>query len=159
MDNIQMVFKMYDFFGKGDMESIKREIFHPDISWTMPGHHPLSARMEGADAVIAFFGALFQAGIVVDNVHFGTLDDGTVVEKHMGHGRIGGEVFDFPTCTTYGFKDGKAQWDAASRTMMGNGLGRHFEDMTNPKEFKMWGEYSVDKGKTWMKAYEASCKR
>lgn len=63
------------------------------------------------------------------------------------------------TAVSDGFKDGKAQWDAASRTMMGNGLGRHFEDMTNPKEFKMWGEYSVDKGKTWMKAYEASCKR
>lgn len=107
MDNTQLVFQMYDYFGKGDMESIKREIFHPDISWTMPGHHPLSARMEGADAVISFFGALFQAGIVVDNVHFGVLDDGTVIERHMGHGRIGGEQFDFPTCTSYGIKDGK----------------------------------------------------
>ena len=107
MDNTQLVFKMYDYFGKGDMESIKREIFHPDVSWTMPGHHPLSARMEGADAVIAFFGALFKAGIVVDNVHFGVLDDGTVIEKHMGHGKIGGEQFNFPTCTSYGIKDGK----------------------------------------------------
>ena len=91
MDNTALVFQMYDYFGKGDMESIKREIFHPDVSWTMPGHHPLSARMEGADAVIAFFGALFKAGIVVDNVHFGVLDDGTVIEKHLGHGKIGGE--------------------------------------------------------------------
>ena len=106
MDNTQIVFRMYDFFGKGDMESIKREIFHPDVTWTMPGHHPLSARMEGADAVIAFFGALFKAGIVVDDVHFGVLDDGTVIERHMGHGRIGGEKFDFPTCTSYGIKDG-----------------------------------------------------
>jgi uncharacterized protein len=107
MDNTQLVFKMYDYFGKGDMESIKREIFHPDMSWTMPGHHPLSARMEGVDAVLAFFGALFKAGIQVDNVHFGVLDDGTVIEKHMGHGKIGGEQFDFPTCTSYGIKDGK----------------------------------------------------
>ncbi len=73
----------------------------------MPGHHPLSARMEGADAVIAFFGALFKAGIVVDNAHFGVLDDGTVIEKHMGHGKIGGEQFDFPTCTSYSVKDGR----------------------------------------------------
>jgi ketosteroid isomerase-like protein len=107
MDNTQLVFKMYDYFGKGDMESIKREIFHPNMSWTMPGHHPLSARIEGVDEVIAFFGALFKAGIVVDNVHFGVLDDGTVIEKHMGHGQIGGEKFDFPTCTSYGIKDGK----------------------------------------------------
>jgi hypothetical protein len=63
--------------------------------------------MQGVDAVIAFFGALFKAGISVDNVHFGLLDDGTVVEKHTGHGKIGDEDFIFPTCTTYGIKDGK----------------------------------------------------
>ena len=107
MANTDLVLRMYDFFGKGDMESIKREVFHPDITWTMPGHHPLSAKMEGVDAVMAFFGALFKAGIRVDNVHFGELDDGTVIEKHMGHGKIGDEEFLFPTCTSYGIKDGK----------------------------------------------------
>ncbi len=107
MDNTQLVFRMYDAFGKGDMDTIKKELFHKDMSWTMPGHHPLSGRMEGVDAVIAFFGALFQAGITVDNVHFGTLDDGTVVEKHTGHGKIGDEEFVFPTCTTYGIRDGR----------------------------------------------------
>jgi ketosteroid isomerase-like protein len=105
--NTELVLRMYDLFGKGDMEGIKRDIFHPDMSWTMPGHHPLSGRMQGVDAVMAFFGALFKAGITVDNIHFGELDDGTVVEKHSGHGKIGGEEFLFPTCTTYGIKEGK----------------------------------------------------
>lgn len=107
MDNTQLVLRMYELFNKGDMATIKSELFDPNMSWTMPGHHPLSGRMEGVDSVMAFFGALFQAGIVVDNVHFGTLDDGTVVEKHTGHGKIGGEEFTFPTCTSYGIKDGK----------------------------------------------------
>ena len=107
MANTDLVLKMYDLFGKGDMEGIKREVFHPDMSWTMPGRHPLSGRMEGVDAVIAFFGALFKAGIVVEDVHFGELDDGTVIEKHLGHGKIGDEIFYFPTCTSYGIKDGK----------------------------------------------------
>jgi len=107
MDNTQLVLKMYEYFNKGDMDTIRREVFHPEMSWTMPGHHPLSGRMEGVDAVIAFFGALFQAGIKVDNVHFGTLDDGTVVEKHLGHGQINGTEYLFPTCTSYGIKDGK----------------------------------------------------
>lgn len=98
---------MYEHFNKGDMEPIRRDIFAPDITWTMPGHHPLSARMEGVDSVIAFFGALFKAGIRVDNVHFGELDDGTVIEKHMGHGKIGDEEFLFPTCTSYGIRNGK----------------------------------------------------
>jgi uncharacterized protein len=107
MDNTHLVLRMYDLFNKGDMATIKSELFDPKISWTMPGHHPLSGRIEGVDAVIAFFGSLFKAGITVDNVHFGTLDDGTVIEKHIGHGKVGEEEFVFPTCTSYGIKDGK----------------------------------------------------
>ena len=133
MDNTQLVFKMYDYFGKGDMESIKREIFHPNMSWTMPGHHPLSARIEGVDSVLAFFGALFKAGIQVDNVHFGLLDDGTVIEKHMGHGRIGGEQFDFPTCTSYGIKDGKI-FDVHVHTGDQHNVDRYFWSVFNLKD-------------------------
>ncbi len=107
MANTDLVLRMYELFGKGDMATIKNELFDPDITWTMPGHHPLSAKMEGADAVVAFFGALFKAGITVDNVHFGELDNGTVVEKHMGHGTIGNETFNSPTCTTYEVKNGR----------------------------------------------------
>ena len=107
MANTDLVLKMYDYFAKGDMDSIKREIFHPNMSWTMPGRHPLSGRIEGVDAVLAMFGALFKAGIVVEDVHFGELDDGTVIEKHMGHGNIGDEIVYFPTCTSYAIKDGK----------------------------------------------------
>jgi uncharacterized protein len=107
MANTDLVLKMYDLFAKGDMEGIKRDVFHPDMSWTMPGHHPLSGRIEGVDSVIAMFGELFRAGIVVEDVHFGELDDGTVIEKHMGHGKIGDEIIYFPTCTSYKVKDGR----------------------------------------------------
>ena len=70
-DNTQLVFRMYECFGKGDMDTIRTELFHPEITWRMPGHHPLSATMRGVDEVLAFFQALFTAGIVVDNAHFG----------------------------------------------------------------------------------------
>lgn len=107
MGNTDIIFRMYDLFGKGDMDTIKSEVFHPDIVWHMPGHHPLSGDMKGADEVVAFFGDLFQAGITVDNTHFGELDDGTVVEKHTGHGEVNGEKYIFPTCTSYRIQDGK----------------------------------------------------
>jgi len=42
---------------------------------------------------------------------------------------------------------------------MGEGMFRDHEDVSNPKEFKSWGEMSMDKGKTWMKVYEQSCKK
>lgn len=107
MPNTDLVAKMYQYFHEGNMEGIRNELFHPNMSWTMPGHHPLSGRMEGVDSVLAFFGALFKAGIVVTDAHFGELDDGTVIEKHLGHGKIGDVEFLFPTCTSYGIKDGK----------------------------------------------------
>ncbi|MGH9121964.1 MAG: nuclear transport factor 2 family protein [Acidimicrobiales bacterium] len=107
MPNQDIVARMYELFGTGDMETIKTEVFHPDITWHMPGHHPLSGDMHGADAVIGFFGALFQSGIRVDNAHFGELDDGTVIERHMGHGQIGDEEIPLPTCTSYEIVDGK----------------------------------------------------
>lgn len=131
MANTDLVFRMYDYFSKGDMESIKRELFHPDIVWRMPGHHPLSAEMRGVDSVIAFFGALFQAGIVVDNAHFGVLDDGTVIEKHMGHGTLNGEKFDFPTCTSYGIRDGKIA-DVQVHTAVQHEVDRYF-----------WGQFKL----------------
>lgn len=108
MANKDVVFQYYDLFAKGDFETMKRECFHPDASWTMPGHHPLSGHMQGAEAAAAFLEALRGAGVWVEDIHIGELDDGTIVEKHMGHAKYDdGRTVDFPTCTTYGFKDGK----------------------------------------------------
>jgi uncharacterized protein len=107
MSNTDLVLRMYSLFNSGDMDTIRNELFAPDITWRMPGHHPLSGEHTGADAVIAFFGALSQAGITVDNVHFGELENGTVIERHLGHGKFGTEEYLFPTATAYDVVDGK----------------------------------------------------
>jgi hypothetical protein len=107
MSNQDVLLGYYGDFAYIDFAKMQAERFHPDITWTMPGHHPMSGTMQGAGAVIAFLKKLYTAGIRVDNVHLGELDDGTLIERHTGHGQIGSEEFIFPTCTTYGFKDGK----------------------------------------------------
>jgi ketosteroid isomerase-like protein len=107
MSNQDVINKYYGYFGQANWKGLKDECFHKDIVWKMPGHHPMSGTMQGVDSVVAFLQNLYTAGIRVDNVHVGELDDGTIVEKHLGHGEANGEQFLFPTCTTYGFKDGK----------------------------------------------------
>jgi len=107
MSNTTLVLNMYEYFGKGDLDRIRSEVFHPQVTWTMPGHHPLAGTMKGSDEVIAFLADLFKAGITVDDVHFGELDNGTVVEKHNGHGVADGEQYLFPTCTSYEIEDGR----------------------------------------------------
>lgn len=102
---------------------------------------------------------------------------------HTSFAETGGTKFKFEAFTTYdaaskkwtrvmvdnfgshevstsdGVKDNKIVWEGTTKSAMGTMAGRHHEDMTNPKETKMWGEYSMDKGKTYMKAYEMTCKR
>ena len=107
MANKDTLLGYYEDFGKNDFVTMKEKRFDPNIKWTMPGHHPMSGTMVGADAVIAFLKNLYTAGIRVEDVHLGELDNGVLIEKHTGHGKVGNEEFIFPTCTTYAFKDGK----------------------------------------------------
>lgn len=59
-----------------------------------------------------------------------------------------------------GLKDNKIDWELTSHSPMGEAMFRDHEDMSDPKAgVKMWGEFSMDKGKTWTKVYEMSCKK
>jgi hypothetical protein len=59
-----------------------------------------------------------------------------------------------------GLKDGKIDWDLATHSAMGEAMFRDHEDLTDAKAgAKMWGEFSMDKGKTWTKVYEMACKK
>jgi hypothetical protein len=103
-----LVDKMYACFAKGDMATLKSEVFASDITWDLPGHHPLSGVKRGPDECIAFFGALMAVGVVVDNIHFGTMGDDGVVERHTGHGKLpNGEEIIFPTCSYYKIANGR----------------------------------------------------
>ena len=96
-DSMAVVDKMYECFGRGDMDTLKSDVFATDIVWRLPGHHPLSGAKQGADEVIAFFGALIATGVNVDNVSFGTIGDTMVVETPSGEPaqlQVTGVVYD-----------------------------------------------------------------
>ncbi len=62
--------------------------------------------------------------------------------------------------TSDGMKDGKMTWNMDMMSPMGAGLFRDYVDTTDAKAgMKVWGEMSMDKGKTWMKVYEMTCKK
>ena len=99
--------------------------------------------------------------------------------------RLGKEAFKFESFSTYnpatkkwtrvmvesggnwasgesaGEKDHKVDWELTTHSaMMGDAMFRDHEDMSDPKAgAKMWGEFSPDKGKTWTKVYELTCKK
>lgn len=63
--------------------------------------------------------------------------------------------------TSMGVKDNKVVWEGDSRSSMMPAMKvRNTHDMSTPKEgVKMTGEMSHDGGKTWMKSWEAVCKK
>ena len=120
-----VVDRMYKCFAQGDMATLKSDVFHPQIVWNMPGHHPLAGAKRGPDEVIQFFSALLKSGVTVDNVSFGTIGDDRVVETHYGHGETEGEKYDFPTCTVYRMQDGKLK-DVQVYTAVQHDVDRFF---------------------------------
>jgi hypothetical protein len=105
--NVEIVQRMYECFNRGDMDTIRQEIFASDLVWRLPGHHPLAGTKNGADEVIAFFGQLNKAGIQVDLSGIDNWGDSTVVEVHRGHGQSNGAVLDALNCTHYHIRDGR----------------------------------------------------
>ena len=59
---------------------------------------------------------------------------------------------------TADMKDGKYEFTGEMNSPMGTAAFKDHGDMSDPKNVKWWGEMSMDKGKTWTKVYEQTCK-
>jgi ketosteroid isomerase-like protein len=121
--NLALVQRMYACFNQGDMDTIRNEIFAPDIVWTLPGRNPLSGTKHGTDEVLAFFAQLLRANIRVTldpaadpATGIDTFGETTVVEVHRGQGQTttrdasGNEVtatLNALNCTHYRIRDGR----------------------------------------------------
>jgi hypothetical protein len=59
-----------------------------------------------------------------------------------------------------GMQGNKVEWELTSHGLMGDAMFRDHEDLSDPKAgAKMWGEFSIDQGKSWTKVYEMTCKK
>ena len=107
MSNVEIVEKMYQCFKKGDMETLKAEVFAEDLVWHLPGHHPLAGTKRGISEVLAFFGRLRSLNIQVTPLGMGELNSGAVVEVYRGHGEFNGAKLDAFNCNHYTIRDGR----------------------------------------------------
>jgi ketosteroid isomerase-like protein len=106
--NVKVVEEMYNCFARGDMESLKREVFAQNLVWHLPGRHPLAGDKKSPDEVIAFFGQLIKSNITVDLVSIDGTDT-AVYEVHRGYTPKDrpGVGLDALNCTVYQIRDGK----------------------------------------------------
>jgi ketosteroid isomerase-like protein len=114
---------MYECFNRNELDTIRNEIFAPDLVWNLPGRNPLSGTKNGANEVIAFFAQLVRANIQVTldpandpGTGIDTFGDSTVVEVHRGRGTVtvrdasGAEsqvTLNALNCTHYQIRDGR----------------------------------------------------
>lgn len=105
--NVAIVERMYECFNRADLETIRQEIFAPNLIWRLPGHHPLAGTKNGPEEVLAFFGQLNKANIQVTLVNIDAWGDDIVVEVHRGAGKSGDAVLNALNCTHYHITNGK----------------------------------------------------
>ena len=84
---------MYACFDRDNLETIRNEIFAPDLVWNLPGHNPVAGTKHGAEEVLAFFAALrcHNIEVILDPqidpaTRVDSWGDNTVVEVHRGRG-------------------------------------------------------------------------
>jgi ketosteroid isomerase-like protein len=107
MTNVNAILRMYELFGGGRLDLIASELMDPEIVWRVPGHHPLAGTHRGPAEVMAFLARIATSGVVFTDSHFGELDDGTVVERHLGRATLDGVDIELPTVTTYEIAGGR----------------------------------------------------
>lgn len=59
--NAELLRKGYDAFSRGDLDTIRNEVFSADIVLHVAGRNLLSGEYRGVDAVFGFFGKLSRS--------------------------------------------------------------------------------------------------
>jgi len=79
---IVLIERFFAAYAQHDLPGIS-SVLSEDISWTIPGHHPLAGTKRGLPEVLAFFGALGKAGFRAEPIFLGA-NDTYVVDIHRG---------------------------------------------------------------------------
>lgn len=95
--------KGYEAFSRGDMETL-RGLMAADVTYHVPGRHPLAGDFKGQDAIIDFYGRLArEAGGTLEVELRDLLVDGRghVVAVHRTHAERQGRTFDQAGCYVF----------------------------------------------------------
>jgi uncharacterized protein len=107
-ENATLMREGYEAFAAGDLERI-REMFDTDIVWHEPGHSPIAGDYQGTDAVLGFFGKLFEGSggtFRAEPVEILADDDRAMVLQHTTATR-NGKTLDVTQPVLWEIRDGK----------------------------------------------------
>jgi uncharacterized protein len=101
-----LVEKMYDCFNRGDLATLRNEVFAPDVVCRVPGWHPLGRVYHGIDELLGLFRKA-TGGHESDMKTIDTFGDDAAIELHRSQQQMEHATTDVLNCTMYRIKDGK----------------------------------------------------
>lgn len=108
--NATLLKRGYDAFGKGDMETLRSQVFDANIVWHQIGDNRVSGDYRGAEQMLALFGNIFQLTGGTFRVGLKEIvgTDDLVFGIGVSNGqREGKSVEDEPYCHVARVRDGK----------------------------------------------------
>jgi uncharacterized protein len=107
--NEDIVRQGYKAFSEGDMDTL-RSLFAPDAVHSATGNSPVSGDYEGVDAILGYYGELFERSDGTFNVELKAVrveGDDTVVSTHRDRGQRAGKTLDQDENLTFTVSGGK----------------------------------------------------
>jgi ketosteroid isomerase-like protein len=107
--NEEIVRQGYKAFGEGDMDTL-RSLFAPDAVHQATGNNPLSGDYKGVDAILGYYGQLFERSGGTFSAELKTVTaegDDTVVATHRNKGERDGKTLDQDETLTFTISGGK----------------------------------------------------
>jgi len=101
--SIERTRRGYAAFAAGDM-SVLRDLFHPDITWKVPGRGSLAGTHSGIDAVLQYFTELFMRSAGTFSAELqdcGEIAPGTVAARSRITAQLDGGAIDVTSITTF----------------------------------------------------------
>ncbi len=98
--------RFYECYTNHDFEAMKHEVLAEDVTWLIPGHHPLAGIKRGADEIIAYFDTLSETNFQAELISLSASED-WVVDLHRGWGHYGELSLDIIWVLAYRIEAGR----------------------------------------------------
>ena len=107
--NEDLVREGFAAFGRGDMDTLRKQFFADDVRWHVSGRSPLAGDYEGPEQVIQYFARVIE---LTDGTFSIELHDVLANDEHAAalitiRGERAGKQLNDNTVLTYHIRDGK----------------------------------------------------
>jgi hypothetical protein len=104
--NVAVVARFFELYAARDTESMREEVLAPDVTWLIPGHHPLAGLKRGVDEIMAYFDIITEAGFKAEPLVLAAADD-WVIDVHRGFAETDVAAIDINWVLAYRIRDGR----------------------------------------------------